>query len=380
MFVDEILEGGFSVPAGILPGPEEFYSGHQEGNRTKRDPPDEFEPVRVRAGAVTDDIDIIFNGFTAGEPLPIRDESSVELSLPFTFTMCGTRYHEVFVNSNGTLTFGAPLTDFTESVPEFLAGQPQIAGLWDDFDPGSGGQIYFTEDHGNLTVHFSEVPEFGGDVGPIGANTFSITLKRFLDQITLLYGNLTATHGLAGVSCGGAITSGFETPVDLSSLADRFRINLLFQPAVFQQFVSPTPTSPGSPVDLANLTLRFTPTTGYSDFWAEPNNSLARARKISLPFTSIPIVRFTELGREGDVDFFRFDAKAGDRLSAAILSGRMDSVMGLYNRATGELLAFDDDSGPGLLSQIVDFTIPADGEVRAGDLVGAGHQFHRCRH
>ena len=175
------------------------------------------------------------------------------------------------------------------------------------------------------------------------------------------YGSLTATDGLAGVSCGGAITSGFETPVDLSSLANRFRINLLFQPAVFERFVSPTPTSPGSPVDLANLTLRFTPTTDYSDFWAEPNNSLAQARKISLPFTSIPIVRFTELGREGDVDFFRFDARAGDELVAEIMSGQMDSVMALYNRATGERLAFDDDSGPGLLSRIA-FTIPADGE------------------
>lgn len=361
VFVDEILEGEFSVPAGILPGPEEFYNGRSESNRRKKDHPDEFEPVRVRAGAVADDIDIIFNGFTPGEPLPLRDESSVELSLPFTFTMCGTRYNEVFVNSNGTLTFGAPTIDFSESVPEFLAGRPQIAGLWDDFDPAAGGQIDFSEEHGDLTVHFREVPEFGGAGPAIGANTFSITLKRFFDQITLSYGNLTATDGLVGVSCGGAITSGFETPVDLSSLADRFRINLLFQPAVYQQFVSPTATSPGSPLDLANLTLRFTPTTDYSDFWAEPNDSLARARRIALPFTSIPVRRFTELGRPGDVDFFRFEAKAGEQLVAEILSGQVDTVLGLYNRATGELLAFDDDGGIGVLSRI-SFTIPADGE------------------
>ena len=164
-----------------------------------------------------------------------------------------------------------------------------------------------------------------------------------------------------GVSCGGAITSGFETPVDLSSLADRFRINLLFQPAVYEQFFSPTQSLPGSPNDLSNLTLRFTPTTDYSDFWAEPNNSLARARKISLPFSSIPITRFTEIGREGDVDFYRFDAKAGEKLVAEILSGQLDTVLGLYNRATGELLAFDDDSGLGVLSRLV-FTIPANGE------------------
>ena len=361
VFVDEILEGEFSVPAGILPGPEEFYSGRLETKRRDKDDPSEFEAVKVRAGVVSDDIDIIFNGFSPGELLPLRDESSIELSLPFTFTMCGTRYHEVFVNSNGTLTFGAPLVDFSESVPEFLAGSPQIAALWDDLDPSSGGEIFFTEDHGDITVHFNAVPEFGGAAGPIGANTFSITLKRFFDQITLSYGDMTATDGLAGVSCGGKITTGLETPVDLSSLADRFRINLLFQPAVFERFVSPTPTSPGSPNDLANLTLRFTPTTDYSDFWAEPNDTLARARRISLPFSSIPIARYTEIGTAGDVDFFKFTASAGDVITAEILAGRIDTVMGLFNRTTGQLLAFDDDSGPGLLSRIV-FTLPADGE------------------
>ena len=172
---------------------------------------------------------------------------------------------------------------------------------------------------------------------------------------------MTALDGIAGVSCGGAITSGFETPEDLSALADNFRINLLFQPAVFERFVAPTPTSPGNPNDLANLTLRFTPTTDYSDAWAEPNNSLVTAQRITLPFNSIPISRFTEIGREGDVDFYRFDARAGDVLVAETLSGQIDTVMGLFNGATGELLRVDDDSGPGLLSRI-QFTIPADGE------------------
>ncbi len=172
---------------------------------------------------------------------------------------------------------------------------------------------------------------------------------------------MTALDGLAGVSCGGAITSGFETPVDLSALADNFRINLLFQPAVFERFTAPTPTSPGSPNDLDNLTLRFTPTTDYSDRWAEPNDTLAKAQRITLPFSSIPIRRFTEIGSEGDVDFYKFDAKAGDVLVAEILSRQLDTVIGLFNRATGELIEVDDDDGPGLLVAL-QFTIPADGE------------------
>ena len=120
---------------------------------------------------------------------------------------------------------------------------------------------------------------------------------------------MTAQDGLAGVTCGGAFTSGFETPVDLSAKAGRI-ISLLFQPAVYEQFVAPTPTSPGSPNDLSDLTLHYTPTTDYFDLF-EPNDSLARARQVSLPFNTIPVLRFTELSTPDDVDFFRFKAKAG---------------------------------------------------------------------
>jgi hypothetical protein len=47
-------------------------------------------------------------------------------------------------------------------------------------------------------------------------------------------------------------------------------------------------------------------------------------------------------------------------LIAEIISGQMDTVMGLFDVVTGELLAFDDDSGAGLLSRI-QFTVPSDG-------------------
>ena len=169
--------------------------------------------------------------------------------------------------------------------------------------------------------------------------------------------------GLAGVSCGGAITSGFEAPSDLSALAGNFRINLLFQPAVYQRFLAPTttPPSPGSPIDLANLTLRFSPTMPYSDAWTEKNDRLHKATPIALPFDSIPVSRFTQIGDEGDVDFYRFQAQAGQAIVAEILSSQLDTVLGFFNRDSGQLLAVDDDSGPGPLSRI-QLTIPADGE------------------
>jgi hypothetical protein len=305
-----------------------------------------------------DDIDVIFNRFTPGAPISLSDDGAVELALPFRFRMCGATYEEIIVNANGTMTFGAPNPDFSESGPEFLAGPPQIAGLWDDLNPVAGGTITFEETNDSFTVKFAGVPERAGPTTGSGSNTFSITLK-LSSQIQVSYGGMSALDGLAGVTCGGAVTSGFETSIDLSARAGSI-VNLLLQPAVYEQFVAPTPTSPGSPNDLSNLTLRYTPTTDYFDSF-EPNDTLARARQVSLPFNTIPVLRFTELGNPDDVDFFRFKARAGEVIVAEILSSQIDTVLGLYHRASGTLLAADDDSGPGPLSRIR-FRIPVDGE------------------
>jgi len=358
VFVDGILDGGFSTPPGILPGPEEFYSGAAESNLSATDPPNEFEPVAPVAGAPTGGIDIIFNGFLAGDPLPLADDSAVELALPFGFGMCGTTFETLVVNANGTVSFGEANSDFSESVPEFLAGPPQIAGAWDDLHPGAGGSVYFNESVSQFTVTFEAVPERTGPFSGVGSNTFSITLKRG-NEIDIRYGGLTMTDGLAGVSCGGAVTSGLETPVDLSEQVP-FRINMTSQPAVFERFFSPTPTSPGSPNDLDDLTLRFTTTTRYRDTWAEPNDTLARARRIALPFLSADVNHITEISGPNDVDFFRFSATAGQVIVAQLIAGQIDSVLGLYD-AGGTLLAVDDDSGAGVLSRI-EFTIPQDGD------------------
>ena len=60
------------------------------------------------------------------------------MPLGFAFPYQGQNWTSVFVNSNGNLTFGAASTDFSETVPEFLAGPPRIAPLWDDLDASDG--------------------------------------------------------------------------------------------------------------------------------------------------------------------------------------------------------------------------------------------------
>ncbi|WP_433617887.1 hypothetical protein ACQP2P_19385 [Dactylosporangium sp. CA-139114] len=61
----------------------------------------------------------------------------------------------------------------------------------------------------------------------------------------------------------------------------------------------------------------------------------------------------------GDFDFVKVHGHAGQRLIAGT-SGALDTVVGLYD-ATGEIVAADDDSGPGL-SSLLDFAVPATGD------------------
>ncbi|MGH8495991.1 MAG: pre-peptidase C-terminal domain-containing protein [Gammaproteobacteria bacterium] len=348
VYVDELLAGGFSTPpASPLPGPEEYHNGAAESNNTDTaDPPADFVHVNPAASGV----DVIFNAPRAGDPLALGDDDNIQLFMPFTYELCGMSFDSLFVNSNGSVTFGAPSNDFSESTGEFLAGPPRIAGLWDDLNPTAGGVITFGESNNNFTVSFDGVPEFPA----AGANSFTIELKRSSNHIDIDYGDVSAVDGIAGVSCGGAVTSGFETPSDLSAFGNE-RINLQNQPALFEVF------NATSAMDLANDGVRFNGTTNYEDNWAEPNDSIGQARAISLPFSSIPVTRFTEIEPTGgDVDFYRFDATGGTSLVLQVVSGQLDSLIGLFDR-DGNLVALDDDGGTGLLSRIV-FPVPADSE------------------
>ena len=84
-------------------------------------------------------------------------------------------------------------------------------------------------------------------------------MSRSSDHIDFEYGDISAADGLAGVSCGGSITSGTEAGSDLTALQDAAdldggRINLHNSAAVFEWFIE-------SDNDLSNETLLFNGTT-----------------------------------------------------------------------------------------------------------------------
>jgi hypothetical protein len=340
VFVDQILAGGFSTPPITLPGAEEFYNLGESNNVTTPDDPSVFTGVPAVAGVPTAGISVIMNSFAPGDPLPVGDDGFVELALPFPFKMCGQEFASVFVNANGNLTFGAPSTDFSETVNELLAGPPRIAGVWDDLNPAAGGVVTFDQTANTFTVRYEDVPEFPAT----GSNTFSITLKRSANHATINYGDISALDGLAGLTCGGAVASGFENETNLRRADENRTINLNNQTGAFEIF-----TASDNDLDGFNLTfVNFK--NGFVDVFERHsgNDDIDHARAISLPFSTAPQHLYSAIDPVGgDVDYYRFRARAGDILALEVVRGGFDSVLGVFDADTGTLLAVDDDGGFG---------------------------------
>ena len=368
VYVDQIRAGLFSTRLIILPGVEEFHSGAAETNGVfSPDDPSLFEPVVVSAGAVAAGVDIVFNGIPPG-PIPLRNNDSREIFLPWSFGFCGNAYDTLFVGSNGNVTFGARDVDETESIGEFLSGPPRIAGLWDDLDPESAGTVSYEVTDEEFTVTFLDVPE-----SPLsGSNSFQITLRRSSDQIVMRFGPVSARDGLSGISCGGSITTGLETGIDLDELSGPgMDTGGRGVPALFERF-----TEDGNPWDLAEgAELRFRSAKGFKDT-GEPNDTLHKATPVSLPFSSAD--RFTAIDPPGgDVDLFRFQAAAGETVIARVTAAALDSLIGLLDEE-GVVLASAGEGGSGAPPTLT-FEIPHDGDflvavtsIPDSEFVGAG--------
>jgi len=357
VYVDGILDGGFSTTPRTLPGPEEFASGATESNN---DPPDTFAPIVAAAGSVRSGVNVIFNVPQPGVPLPVGDDGFVELFPSFPIDFCGQRYTSLFVNANGSVTFGRNDETFSESTLGHLSGPPRIAGLWDDLNASAGGSVVFGETASGFTVSWQGVPEFPA----VGANSFSVTINRKNHIAELLgavignpfsinYGAISATDGLAGYSCGGGNTSGFEQESQLSAFRGPIG-GLIPFPAVFEDFVGAA-AGAGETMDLHG-TLRFTGVNRIIDLTEiRRNDTVAKATPLlRLPFDSANPAIATVLDPDrDDVDFYSFRVRAGDILAIEVVRGDIDSVIGVFDATTGQLLVTDDDGGNGLLSRLL---------------------------
>lgn len=177
--------------------------------------------------------------------LALGDDDSAKVSLGFSFPFFGKTYSEVYVNSDGNLTFGAgDEASETRSATRFLTNLPRIALLYADLDPSSGGVVSYRKDaDDSMTITYKAVPLWGKNV----THTASVTLTA-AGLVTTSYVSVGGSSYVVGVSQGGAGNSASES--DLSAYGGLVPTG--GTTAVYQVFGA------GKPFDLGGKTVTFT--------------------------------------------------------------------------------------------------------------------------
>lgn len=134
---------------------------------------------------------------TIGPPLPLSDDDTEPVAIPFTFPFLGASYSTIHVNSDGNITLGAGAPASSRDAAGLIGGPPRIAPLFNDLNPQAGGSIHASVRATEVVITWMDVPEFG----IANKNTFQLTLKN-TGEIVFAYQSIDADFGVVGVAEG----------------------------------------------------------------------------------------------------------------------------------------------------------------------------------
>ena len=196
----------FTVPDAIDYFAEQFSGGFDLGYTMVRFVPietaDVFAPCAESATALPVDP-------TGGVSIPLGDDGSEQVSLPFEFPFYGESWGSAYVGSNGYLTFGAPDTGYGESFGSHF-GLPRISALFDDLNPSSAGTVSYRDLGTRFAISWVGVSEYNTS----NENTFQIVLHAS-GEIEIGWQQIDVTDAVVGLSDGSGVQSGF-IPADFS--------------------------------------------------------------------------------------------------------------------------------------------------------------------
>ncbi len=118
------------------------------------------------------------------------DGGDAGVPIGFTFSFFNTDHADVAVCSNGYLTFGATLSDFTnDAISNPAELNNYIGPLWDDWAPNQGGDVYYqtlgAAGSQRFIVQWNNVVHFAG----VGNATFQAVLYEGSNCIEYRYGS-----------------------------------------------------------------------------------------------------------------------------------------------------------------------------------------------
>jgi hypothetical protein len=150
------------------------------------------------------------------------------VALPFDFCYFGDTYNEVYINSKGSISFNAPVCDWT---PEAFPGAAydMIAGFWADSDFTGVGLCYYEVLDDAFVVTFLEVGYWPGQ-GNL-RNSFQIIITDGVSsllppgyQAAFIYDDMNWTHGGVGGSGGCCGTTPATVGLDKATGTTHYQV------------------------------------------------------------------------------------------------------------------------------------------------------------
>lgn len=182
---------------------EAFSSDYDLSNRTTYFIPDESGDFYRLCG---EDATVFPTDPAGGTALDLSDDDSELVTLTNPVSLYGESYSEIYVGSNGYLTFIGPNTSFSESLALHF-NQPRISGLFDDLNPSATGTesvVSYLELADRVVVTYQDVAEYN----TTNSNNFQIEMW-FNGDIVMTHLAMAAGDGITGLSAGGGTPSDY---------------------------------------------------------------------------------------------------------------------------------------------------------------------------
>lgn len=157
--------------------------------------------VSLAAGGIVPDPGGFSLGLGDDDAAPVEAaDSGTFAGFPFFGATYGT--DEIFVGSDGHVTFGAPDGSSTaRDAARHVGGPPRVSVLLADLDPSSAGDVRAEVNAGSVVLTWDGVPQFG----LTDSNTFQAVLHAD-GSVDLRYGGVGSDIGVVGVAEGGNAT------------------------------------------------------------------------------------------------------------------------------------------------------------------------------
>ena len=139
-----------------------------------------------------------------GDVLELSDDDSKKVEIEFDFPFFGEEYTELFVNSDGNLTFGkGDAASWARDLQRFLGESPRIGVLYTDLNPFySFGTVEVKQSAKQLTVTWFEVDAYSDSF--FGGGTLTMQVILFdTGVIDIVFEESDVRTGVVGVSPGG---------------------------------------------------------------------------------------------------------------------------------------------------------------------------------